>query len=142
MTPLQKHLIQASWKIIAPLSSTLGTLFYYRLFDLAPHTRQLFSTDIKPQVEKFVLMLDRVVQSIHEFENLTHRLASLGQQHQRLNITAEDYEQVRRALLWTLATALEENWSIELEKAWGLAYDELAGVMQASVETRENVTTP
>ncbi|MEL6657812.1 MAG: globin domain-containing protein [Bacteroidota bacterium] len=136
MTPLQKHLIQASWKIVAPLSCTLGTLFYYRLFDLAPHTRSLFGTDIKTQAEKFVLMLDIVVQSLHEFDQLSQRLAALGQQHQRLNVSESDYRAVRQALLWTLETSLEENWSLELEKAWGMAYDALAGAMQNHPEVK------
>ena len=130
MTPLQKHLIQASWKIIAPLSSTLGSLFYYRLFDLAPYTRSMFSRDVKVQAEKFVLMLDMVVASLHEFDQLSDRIAALGQQHQRLNISASDYRAVRQALLWTLETSLEENWSPELDHAWGIVYDRLAGAMQ------------
>ena len=130
MTPLQKHLIQASWKIITPLSCTLGTLFNYRLFDLAPDTRSLFSTAINTQDEKFVMMLDMVIQSLHELDQLSLQLTSLAQRHQRLNITETDYQMVRQALLWTLATALEENWSLELEKAWGMVYDELAEIMQ------------
>ncbi|MEL7247324.1 MAG: globin domain-containing protein [Bacteroidota bacterium] len=136
MTPLQKHLIQASWKIITPLSCTLGTLFYYRLFDLAPHTRRLFGNDIKIQAEKFVLMLDIVVESLHEFDQLSHRLTALGQRHERLNISASDFRAVRKALLWTLETSLEENWSPELDKAWGMVYDELAGVMQSQLEIK------
>jgi hypothetical protein len=48
MTPDQKRLVRETWKQVAPMADAAADLFYRRLFEIDPTTRELFrATDMR-----------------------------------------------------------------------------------------------
>src|SRR5690242_12183759 len=62
MIPAQLRLLQRSFSKIEPVAEQFGTIFYERLFAIAPEMRPLFRTDIKAQQSKFMKVIAEVVQ--------------------------------------------------------------------------------
>jgi hemoglobin-like flavoprotein len=127
----QINLVQASFDKIVPIRSTAGRLFYQRLFELDPELRALFRTDMLVQSQKLMAMIELVVEHLNQFDQLLVRVRVLGQAHVGYGVQTAHYTTVGEALLWTLHTSLEEQFTLADEAAWREAYTLLADAMQA-----------
>ena len=56
-------------------------------------------------------------------------LRELGRRHAGYGVTAEQYQPVAEAFLWTLEYYLGDAFTPELKEAWVVAYTTLATVM-------------
>ena len=57
MTPEQVQLVQQSFAKVAPISEQAATIFYDRLFEVAPAVRAMFPDDMKEQRKKLMATL-------------------------------------------------------------------------------------
>ena len=135
MTPLQLQLVQDSWEKVVPIADTAADLFYNRLFEIAPHTRQLFSGDIAEQGKKLMSILTTVVRGLQNLSALEETVWQLGRRHTLYNVKDEDYQPVAEALLWTLGQGLGDDFTEEVKAAWVEAYTILATVMQGGSDS-------
>ncbi len=133
MTPDQIALVQTSFARVLPIADTAATLFYGRLFELAPEVRALFSADMSEQRRNLMQMLQVTVKGLSNLERLVPTVEALGARHANYGVQEGHYQVVGTALLWTLAQGLGEHFTPEVEVAWGEAYTLLAGTMQAGV---------
>jgi len=130
MTPKQVAMIQTSWSEVEPISDTVATLFYERLFDLDPTLRRLFRrTDMVQQRKILMQTLAVVVRSLDRVEQLIPALEGLGRRHAGYGVRASHYDTFGEALLWTLRERLGDTFTLELREAWAEAYYTLASVM-------------
>jgi hemoglobin-like flavoprotein len=132
MTPDQITRVESSFGKLAPISATAGTLFYRRLFELDPGLRPMFTGDLSAQSRKLMAMIALVVDNLHQFATLLPQVQALGREHVGYGVQAAHYDTVGAALLWTLRTGLEEQFTAEDEEAWAAAYAMLADAMQAA----------
>ena len=132
MTNQQIELVQSSWKKVQPIADTAGTLFYNRLFEIAPEVRPLFPKNMQPQIKKLMSMLGMVVVGLSRLDALIPQVQGLGKRHNNYGVKAAHYAKVGEALLWTLEQGLGKAWNEELKNAWTTAYVTLANVMQAA----------
>jgi len=130
MTPEQVTMVQESFKKVVPIAGTAADLFYGRLFDLAPDVRPLFPEDLKEQKKKLIAMLATAVTNLHQVEKIIPAVEDLGRRHVAYGVTAQHYEPVGAALLWTLEKGLGDEFTPPLKAAWTETYLTLAGVMQ------------
>lgn len=130
ITPQQITLVQSSWAQLQPLQATAASLFYGRLFELAPDTRPLFLRDIHVQGAMLMKTLDSVVAQLGRLGELLPAAAQLARRHVGYGVQPAHYDSVGTALLWTLEQALGSGFTPALRQAWALAYAALATAMK------------
>lgn len=130
MTPEQVAMVQESFKKVVPIAGTAADLFYGRLFEIAPEVRPLFPEDLKEQKKKLIGMLATAVTNLHQVDKIMTAVQDLGRRHVAYGVTAQQYEPVGAALLWTLEKGLGDEFTPPLKAAWTETYMTLAGVMQ------------
>jgi hemoglobin-like flavoprotein len=129
MNTQQIELVQASFEKVRPIADQAAETFYQRLFEIAPGYRSLFKHDMKKQGAMLMSTLGLAVGSLKNLEAILPAVRSLGQRHAGYGITAEHYQPVAEAFLWTLEYYLGEAFTPELKEAWVEVYTTLAGVM-------------
>lgn len=130
MDPEKIELVQNSWEKVKPISETAATLFYGRLFELNPDLEALFSGDMKAQGQKLMTMINTAVVGLRNLDSIVPAVQALGRRHVDYGVKPEDYDTVGAALLWTLATGLEDAFTAEVEAAWTETYTVLATTMK------------
>lgn len=129
MTPDQIALVQDSFKKVVPISEAAASMFYGRLFEIAPDVKPMFKGDIKEQGRKLMATLGVVVTGLTRLETVLPAASALAKKHVDYGVKAEHYAPVGAALLWTLEKGLGEAWTPELADAWATAYGTLSGYM-------------
>ena len=129
MTPMQKTLVQQSFKQVVPIADTAATIFYERLFATAPAVRPLFKGDLAEQKKKLVQMLAYCVNKLDAPYELLPAARALGKRHVGYGVTDEHYGLVGAALLWTLEKGLGAAFTPEVKDAWTAVYGVLAATM-------------
>jgi hemoglobin-like flavoprotein len=129
MTPDQVKIVQDSFGKVAPIADQAATLFYDRLFEVAPTVRAMFPSDLTAQRKKLMATLAVVVGGLSNLESVLPAASALAIRHVSYGAKAEHYPVVGAALLWTLEQGLGEAWTVEVAAAWTAAYATLSGYM-------------
>lgn len=129
MTPSQIDLVQSSFAKVVPIAETAASLFYGRLFEIAPEVKPLFHGDMKEQGRKLMTTLAVVVNGLKAPESILPATKALAVKHVGYGVTAEHYVPVGAALIWTLEQGLGNDFTSETRDAWLAAYTLLSGVM-------------
>ena len=135
MTPEQIEMVQSSWKKVIPIREQAAELFYGRLFELDPKLESLFSGDMKDQGRKLTTMIATAVNGLNDLESIVPAVQDLGKRHVGYGVSAEDYDTVGAALIWTLGQGLGDEFNSELESAWLTTYGILADTMKTAAST-------
>lgn len=130
MTPQQVADVQASFAAVKPIADTAATLFYERLFTIAPEYRKLFKGDMERQGRMLMSMIGTAVNGLSKPDTILPAVKDLGRRHANYGVSEKDYGVVGGALLWTLERGLGEAFTPEVRQAWVEAYGLLATVMQ------------
>jgi hemoglobin-like flavoprotein len=135
----QKRLVRETWKQVMPIADTIADLFYRRLFQIDPATRELFrATDMFAQRKKLLQTLGFAISGLDNLDVLLSTVEDLGRRHAHYGVTDAHYDSVGAALLWTLEQGLGGAWTPEVEEAWAEVYGLISAVMRGAAE-RERV---
>jgi hemoglobin-like flavoprotein len=131
----QKQAIRLSFEQIQPIAHVASALFYGRLFEIAPETRELFPYDLgTPSMARQGAMLMQTLRvAVSHLDNLDAVLPSvqaLARRHVGYGVQPAHYDAVGAALLWTLEQGLGDGFTAEVRAAWTALYTTLATVMQ------------
>ena len=129
MTPEQVLLVQDSFAKVAPISDVAASMFYERLFEIAPDVKPMFPADMKDQRKKLMATLAIVVNGLTQLETILPAASSLAKKHVNYGVKAAHYTPVGAALLWTLEKGLGAAWTPPTAEAWTAAYTTLSGFM-------------
>lgn len=129
MTPDQVRLVQESFAKLVPIADQAASMFYERLFEIAPQVRAMFPPDMAEQQRKLMATLTIVVGGLSNLESILPAASSLATRHVAYGARPEHYPVVGSALLWTLEQGLGEEWTEEVADAWTAAYAMLSGFM-------------
>jgi hemoglobin-like flavoprotein len=122
-TSAQKELVQVNFADVAIAGDEAAELFYNRLFEIAPDTKNLFkSTDMKMQGQKLLQTLAVVIVGLDNLEAITDSVQALAKRHVAYGVKAEDYQAVGQALIWMLGEVLKEDFTDEAKDAWVAIY--------------------
>lgn len=135
MDKQQKDLVKISFAQVAKISDTAAGLFYQRLFELDPALRAMFKGDLVEQGRKLMQMLALVVGGLDYFETMRSSLQQLGARHIGYGVTAEHYQTVGAALIWTLEQGLGDGFTKDVRAAWTAVYTLVAETMQKAAMT-------
>jgi NO-binding membrane sensor protein with MHYT domain/hemoglobin-like flavoprotein len=132
ITREQIRIVQHSFRRLQPVGPQVAELFYHRLFETAPEVRKLFPADLTEQKAKFMVLLSAAIAHLHRIETILPAVQDLGRRHAHYGVTADQYEPVGQALLWTLEQALGREFTPTMKAAWTAAYTTLADTMIGS----------
>ncbi len=131
MIPAQQDLIRDTFVNVRTMAGPLASLFYGRLFALAPELRPMFKGDIREQGQKLMAMIEICVDSVSRLDELRPQLRELGKRHAGYGTQPEHYPVVGKALLWSLGQALEYRFDAPTKQAWSTLLDEICREMLA-----------
>jgi hemoglobin-like flavoprotein len=129
---------------IALVTETLGSLdldqlaadFYRRVFTGSPALATMFTTDPAVQQVRFATELASLVGSIQQLDTFCSSAEALGARHHDYGARPGHYRLMGDALMASLAAALGDGWSNEVEQAWLLAYNLTAETMMTGALRR------
>ncbi len=130
MNSEQIHLVQSTFALVRPISTTAADLFYNRLFFIDPSLRPMFTGNLADQGRMLMSMLGAAVNGLTHLESTIPVVRQLGARHVKYGVRDEHYATVGTALLWTLEQGLAEQFTPEVRDAWTAAYELLATQMQ------------
>jgi len=137
----QITLVKESWQKVEPIAPTAATLFYDRLFSVAPGVRPLFSEDMTEQKRKLMEMLGTVVEGLDTLEEIVPAVQDLGRRHAAYGASPAHYDVVGDCLLWTLAQGLGDEFTPDVRDAWTAAYEIVATTMIDATEATQQIRT-
>jgi hemoglobin-like flavoprotein len=132
LTPQRIELVRESFAKIVPSADATASLFYQRLFEIAPQVRPLFQHSIKAQGRKLMSAIALAVGSLQNLPELVPVIEELGRRHLGYGVRDEDYDLVAEALLWTLDKGLGADFTAEVKDAWVAVYATLADTMKGA----------
>ncbi|EIE48816.1 ABC transporter substrate-binding protein [Salipiger aestuarii] len=119
-------------------NSGLTMDFYARLFRLAPETRRMFPKGpdgMLRQSEKLFDMILVLVQSLDHLQMLVAEIEVMGARHAEYGVTEAQYDQVKAALIETLAEHVAD-WNVADADAWGQLLDYVSDLMVSGARDR------
>lgn len=131
MTQEDRRLLLDSWQRLEPYADKLATVFFDRLFELAPESRRLFaSATLESQFLQFAYMLVELVALHDEPHKMLLATVQIGRRLSRYGITDAHYLAVSEAITAMLSHAPEACATPESRAAWHEAYDLLTAIMR------------
>ncbi len=129
MTPEHIDRVQESFKKVAPIADQAATIFYGKLFDIAPEVKPLFKGNMEEQGKKLMTTLGVVVNGVKDLDAILPAPKELAVKHVDYGVEPEHYTPVGQALIMTLEAGLGDAFTPATEDAWLSAYGTLSGVM-------------
>lgn len=141
LTDKEKELVATSFMKVAPIADKAAELFYGRLFEIAPDTKELFkNTDMQEQGRKLMQTIATAVSSLYRLEAVVPELQALGKRHIAYGVKKEQFDTVGAALLWALEQGLGGDFTPEVKEAWTKTYGVLASVATQAYAPEETAT--
>ena len=130
MTNEQVKIIRNTWRSLQGADATLlGDVFYSRLFLKEPSLRKMFQVPREVQSKKLIDMLDLIVSRLDRLNEVSEDIRQLAIRHVGYGVKPKHYEEVGKALLWTISKGLGKDWNPEVEAAWSTCYALLTSAM-------------
>lgn len=107
-----------------------STMFYDRLFSLAPTVRPYFPQDMGDQRRKLMQVLRFAIDHLDRPEQLAPAVISLGARHASYGVHRDHFAPVGVALLDTLAAWLGVAFDAQARSVWTAVFAALADLMQ------------
>ena len=123
------QLIRSSFRAVLLNSDNVADHFYRNLFEYAPETRALFTTDISRQGDMLMSKLSVIVLELHNMDTLAPMLEGLALRHVAYGVKREHYPVAGAVLLQTFEELLGDRFTPETRRAWEKAYGEMAELM-------------
>jgi hemoglobin-like flavoprotein len=142
MTPKQAELIRRSFDAIWPVRSKMASLFYRRLFELAPDAQRLFPGDMERQHLKLMDMIAAIVGALDERELFQSIISHTGRQHAHFGVSPSHFVAFRDALIWGLEQQFGSAFTSEMREAWTTLYDAVQNEMiRAGIITNARIAS-
>jgi hemoglobin-like flavoprotein len=133
---LNLEALEESFDAVAPRGDELVDEFYARLFERALAVKPLFAgTDLKRQKTMLLGTLVLLRKSLRDLGSIVPKLRELGARHVAYGAQPEHYPVVGEVLIASMAAIAGAAWKPEYERAWGEAFEVVAGAMIEGAES-------
>ena len=129
LTPQQIREVQQFYDLIWKRRSEVSKLFYERLFEIAPDTRQLFKPSMVEQRRQLMQALGFIVTRLHMPEQVLPSVKRLAVAHVGYGALPHHYGQVGAAMVAALEGCFGDEFTPRLRASWAAAFGELARIM-------------
>jgi hemoglobin-like flavoprotein len=115
---------------VRPIAQEAGEMMYLRLFEIEPSFKPLFKGDIKTQGVMLMTAIGLAIQGLDQPDKVKAATDALGQRHAGYGVQPSYYNVFGAALMWALEQVIGEDFTPEVQAAWGEAYAILAKTMR------------
>ncbi len=122
--------LQSSLHIMLKDQEEFARIFYNKVFEISPETRELFKRNMRDQGRLLTHMLAGLVYSMSRPEHMTSGVRALGESHKRYGVTEAHYPVVKKAMLHTIDATLGPMKSDKTMEAWSSTLDVILEIMQ------------
>jgi hemoglobin-like flavoprotein len=129
VTPDQLDIVATTADRIEIDPRRFADAFYNHLFDIAPHTRQLFPDDLAAQKVKVVEEFTFLANAAADLDAFVARASDLGSRHHDYGVHAADYSAVEAAMMAGIVAVLGAEATDEVLGAWRRLYRLIAETM-------------
>ncbi len=135
LSSTQLAIVKDTWaRKIQPDLRNTGDVFYLSLFELDPSLKELFKGDITEQSQKFMNMMQTLMDSLDKVDELVPVLENMGIRHVGYGVQDEDYEVFGKALMKVLAQKMGSEFTDDVRDAWQTTYNVLIDKMKKDAE--------
>lgn len=131
------ELIRDSFVHVLFETDEAATIFYGRLFELAPETRALFHEDLAVQGRRLIDTLAAIVTGLSRLEPMLPEIRLMAIRHAGYGVEDRHYPIVGDALLYMVERMAGAKFTPEIGEAWREAYTALADIMIAAARGNE-----
>lgn len=118
---------------LRPQAQTVIGRFYDRLLERRPDFAKYFADTDWPRQRRMLLnALVLAVESEEEPEDVRPTIEAYGRRHDPFDLSVEDYRIFGRTLRETLADALGDDWTEDVDAAWDRAFTHLVRIMRGT----------
>lgn len=121
--------VRAAWRQVEPLADVFALTLYRRLFERAPHLRDLFYSGIETQGRRVFETFTQTVALADTPSQLVPLLEALGRRHRYVGVQPEHFGDLEAALLLTLGDLLGPALTAPARTAWAEFYAEMSRPM-------------
>ena len=125
------QIIKSTIPLLEDAGSALTDYFYKRMFTQNPELKHIFNMSNQHTGRQQVALFEAIAAYAKNIENLaalTTAVERIAQKHTSFSIQPAHYAIVGEHLLGSLRELLPEQFTAEVEEAWGLAYQFLAQI--------------
>ena len=135
LTKKEIELIKKSWGLVRKIDPVLvGDIFYSKLFFDNPELRKIFPQNMEEQYQKFLDMLNTIVERLEKLDELKGDIVAMAKRHKDYGVKPQHYSMVGIALISTLQKTLAQEWNEDIRAAWVNCYAILSGTMITVVD--------
>ena len=132
----QSRLIKDSLILIQPIADQIAKSFYTHMFEIAPHTKKLFTGDMERQGAMLMTSLSLAISGINDMQSIVPSVQALGERHISYGVKAEYYQVAAVSFLWSLEHHLGDQFTPALKEAWTVAFDSLVNAMLSAYDSK------
>ena len=132
----EQKLVLDSLALVQPISDRIAKSFYVHLFEIAPHTRKLFTGDMDRQGTMLMTSLSLAVNKLGDMESTRPSVQALGERHYSYGVKPEHYPLAIESFLWALEQHLGKQFTSAHRDAWHAAFQSLADEMLKAYESQ------
>lgn len=125
------ELVKSTVPLLEGAGPAVTDHFYQRLFRDNPEVLNIFNLSNQASGRQQFALFSAIAAYAKHLDNpevLTAAVERINQKHSSLNILSEHYPIVGHHLLETLRELVPDQFTPEIEEAWGLAYQQLAEI--------------
>ncbi|MDB2387450.1 NO-inducible flavohemoprotein [Shewanella sp.] len=131
LSELHISIVKSTIPLLESAGSHITEHFYQRLFNHNPELKHIFNLSHQQTGGQPVALFNAVAAYAKNIDNLgalTSTVERIAHKHTSFNIQPEHYPIVGHHLLETLRELAPDDFTPEVEEAWGAAYAVLAGI--------------
>ena len=127
---LNAEVLRSSFELVASRNPDITVRFYEILFDRYPNVKPLFGNNAPAaQAKMLAEALMAVLDHLDDAPWLSETLAGMGTKHEGYGVTKDMYPLVGECLIATFAEVAADDWTSEMQTAWGDAYGAICELM-------------
>ncbi|WP_159467379.1 globin domain-containing protein [Dyadobacter sp. 3J3] len=123
MTDRNILIIKNSWSYVLSQPENPGSVFYDKLFAIAPCLKHMFKSDMDQQMQKLTDMITFMVTHLQNMAAIRSEIDALARRHAHYGAKPEHYKTVGDALIQTMESSSGALWNEETRLAWTELYN-------------------
>ena len=136
MKPEQLKLVLDSLTLVQPLADEIAKSFYMHLFEIAPHTKKLFTGDMDRQGTMLMTSLSLAMTGLSDMASILPSVQALGERHFSYGVKPEHFQPALESFIWALEKHLGDRFTPALKDAWTMAFQALTDAMRGTYDSR------
>ena len=132
----QLKLVLDSMILVHPMADQIAKSFYTHLFEIAPHTKKLFTGDMDRQGTMLMTSLSLAMMGLSDMASILPSVQALGERHFSYGVKPEYFQPALDSFIWALEQHLGDQFNPALKDAWYSAFKSVVDAMLTAYDSK------